>query len=345
MKISLLIPSYNEEKSLEKSIKSALSQTRALDEIIVINDGSTDSTEVILKKLSLLYPILNVVNLEKNTGNKSKAQQVWLSYVTGDILIMTDADTILDKNFVYLVEENFEKDTTLSVAAVGGYVTSIKHNWITACREIDYIICQNIFKLAQSIIWYVYVLPGCATAIRTSVIKELSFNHDTVTEDLDFTFQIHLKWLEIVYDRNIIVYTQDPPNLWSYIRQMKRWYWWGWQNIRKYWLIIFKNPSAWFVLASIFIDGVIYSAITLLTPILSPSLFITYLLPLYFIWAFFFALYASIRSKRYDLMLYFPHYVFIIFINAYIIWYEFILEIVLRKRDLCWKKADRVITR
>lgn len=76
MKISLLIPSYNEEKSLEKSIKSALSQTRALDEIIVINDGSTDSTEVILKKLSLSYPILNVVNLEKNTGNKSKAQQV-----------------------------------------------------------------------------------------------------------------------------------------------------------------------------------------------------------------------------------------------------------------------------
>lgn len=76
MKISLLIPSYNEEKSLEKSIKSALSQTRALDEIIVINDGSTDSTEAILKKLSLAYPILNVVNLEKNTGNKSKAQQV-----------------------------------------------------------------------------------------------------------------------------------------------------------------------------------------------------------------------------------------------------------------------------
>lgn len=76
MKISLLIPSYNEEKSLEKSIKSALLQTRALDEIIVINDGSTDSTEAILKKLSLAYPILNVVNLEKNTGNKSKAQQV-----------------------------------------------------------------------------------------------------------------------------------------------------------------------------------------------------------------------------------------------------------------------------
>lgn len=258
---------------------------------------------------------------------------------------MTDADTILERNFVRLVEENFKKDTKLSVAAVGGYVTSIKHNWITACREIDYIIWQNIFKLAQSIIWYVYVLPGCATAIRTSVIKELSFNHDTVTEDLDFTFQIHMKWLEIVYDRNIIVYTQDPPNLRSYIRQMRRWYWGGWQNIRKYWPIIFKNPSAWFVLASIFIDGVIYSAITLLTPILSPWLFITYLLPLYFIWAFLFSLYAAIRSRRYDLVLYFPFYVFIIFINAFIIWYEFIQEIILSKRDLCWKRADRVTTR
>lgn len=76
MKISLLIPSYNEEKSLEKSINSVFLQTRALDEIIIINDGSTDNTKVILQKLSRSYPLLNVINLEKNTGNKSKAQQV-----------------------------------------------------------------------------------------------------------------------------------------------------------------------------------------------------------------------------------------------------------------------------
>ena len=345
MKISLLIPSYNEEKSLWKCLESALSQTRALDQIIVVNDGSTDNTAEILKKFVAKYPIITPVSLRKNTGNKSKAQEMGLPYIMGDVVIMTDADTILDGDFAFFIEKDFEWDITQNLAAVGWYVTSIRHNWITACREIDYIIWQNIFKRAQSIIGYVYVMPWCATAIRTSVLRDLSFHHDTVTEDLDFTFQIHLKGLKILYDTNVKVYTQDPPNLSSYIRQMKRWYGGGWQNIRKYWFIIFKNPSAGFVLASIFIDWVIYSALTLLTPILSPWLFITYVLPLYFIGAFLFAVYAGISSRRYSLIFYFPHYVFIVFINAYIIGYEFLCEIILKKQDLFWKRADRVSIR
>jgi cellulose synthase/poly-beta-1,6-N-acetylglucosamine synthase-like glycosyltransferase len=105
---------------------------------------------------------------------------------------MTDADTLMDSNFVALIAKEFENDTQELIAAIGGYVVSLKHNWMTACREIDYIIGQNIFKKAQSIIDYVYVMPGCATAIRTPILKELIFNHDTVTEDLDFTFQLHL---------------------------------------------------------------------------------------------------------------------------------------------------------
>ncbi len=344
MKISLLIPSYNEGKSLEACLLSAFTQTRKFDEIIVVNDGSTDSTREILTHYVSQYDILRPVHLKKNTGNKSKAQMKGFPLITGDIVIMTDGDTILDEQFVSKIEANFERDKSGTLAAVAGYVSSIRYNWITACREIDYIIGQNIFKKAQSIIGYIYVMPGCATAIRTSTLRELTCHHDTVTEDLDFTFQLHLKELKIAYDMEAIVYTQDPPNLLSYIRQMKRWYWGGWQNIRKYWSIMLSNPSAGFVLSSVFIDGVIYSAITLITPILYPEFFITYLLPTYFLGAFIFALYAGIQSKRYELILYFPYYVLIIFINAFIIGYEFWREIVFRRHDLLWERADRVST-
>jgi cellulose synthase/poly-beta-1,6-N-acetylglucosamine synthase-like glycosyltransferase len=342
MKISLLIPSYNEDKSLEACLKSAFAQSRSLDEIIVVNDGSTDGTKAILAKYAEQYDILKPINLRKNTGNKSKAQMQGLPYITGDIVIMTDGDTILDTEFAAKIEMDFERDTTGTLAAVAGYVSSIRYNWITACREIDYIVGQNIFKKAQSIIGYIYVMPGCATAIKTSIFRDLSVYHDTVTEDLDFTFQLHLKNLQIAYNMEAIVYTHDPPNLSSYIRQMKRWYGWGWQNIRKYWSIMLTNPSAGFVLSSVFIDGVIYSAITLLTPILYPTFFLIYLLPAYFLGAFVFAAYAGIKSRRYDLLLYFPHYVLIIFVNAYIIGYEFLREIVLGKCDLLWERADRV---
>ena len=345
MKISLLIPSYNEDKSLDACLLSVFAQTRPLDEIIVVNDGSTDSTHAILTNYSLQYTILKPIHLKKNTGNKSKAQMKGFPHITGDIVIMTDGDTILDKHFVERIEADFERDTTGRLAAVAGYVSSIAYNWITACREIDYIVGQNIFKKAQSIIGYIYVMPGCATAIKTDILRWLTVYHDTVTEDLDFTFQLHLKDLHIAYDMEAIVYTQDPPNLSSYIRQMKRWYGGGWQNIRKYWSIMLTNPSAGFVLASVFIDGVIYSAITIFMPILNPGFFFTFLLPAYFIGAFLFAVYASIKSARYDLLFYFPHYVLIIFVNAYIIGYEFIREIVLQKWDLLWKRADRVSSR
>jgi hypothetical protein len=81
-----------------------------------------------------------------------------------------------------------------------------------------------------------------------------------------------------------------------------------------------------------------------MTPIFSPVLFFTYLLPLYFFWAFIFTTYAAVTSRRYDLMFYFPHYVFIIFVNALIMWYEFFREIVFNKCDLVWRRADRVVT-
>ncbi len=171
MKISLLIPSYNEDKSLEACLKSAFAQTRPFDEIVVVNDGSTDSTKSILMNYALQYEILIPINLKKNTGNKSKAQARGIPHITGDIVVMTDGDTILDRHFVEKVEKDFLQDTTGDLAAVAGYVSSIAYNWITACREIDYTVGQHIFKKAQSIIGYIYVMPGCATAIKTHILR------------------------------------------------------------------------------------------------------------------------------------------------------------------------------
>lgn len=342
MKISLLIPCHNEEKGIAKCLRSALNQTRPLDQIVIVNDGSTDKTQGIIDEFARVHEMITAIHLVQNTGNKSKAQEAGLPSVTGDVVVMTDADTVLDKEFVEKIEQGFHNDDTFQVGAVAGYVSSLKHNWLTACRAIDYIVGQGIFKKAQSVIGYIFVMPGCATAMRTDVLKSLSFHHDTVTEDLDFTFQLHLKGLKIVYEEGAKVYTQDPPNLSSYIRQMRRWYGGGWQNIKKYWPIMIHNPAAAFELSCIFLDGVFYSLLLFVVPLANPWLFFVVILPMYFLNALLFALYASFKGKRYGLLLYFPAYVLMIFINAFIISSEFIREVILRKHDLVWQKVDRV---
>src|SRR5262249_16987195 len=128
MRISILIPAHNEEKSIKDTVDSCLRQTRPADEIVVVNDGSTDNTGKILayygKKIKL-------ITIKEATGNKSYAQEEGLRHITSDVFIATDADTVLDDTFIEKVETHFHDPNTMAVA---GYVRSLKNNWMTACR-------------------------------------------------------------------------------------------------------------------------------------------------------------------------------------------------------------------
>lgn len=60
MKISILLPAHNEEKSIRACIDSCLNQTRKPDQILVINDGSTDGTSKILRTYGKKVDVINI---------------------------------------------------------------------------------------------------------------------------------------------------------------------------------------------------------------------------------------------------------------------------------------------
>ena len=126
MTISVLIPCYNEEKTIRACLESVLLQTRPADQIVVVNDGSTDGTAAILDEYRTRAI---VVRTPLNTGNKSYAQEYGLQFVSGDIFVTTDADTLLSPDFLERIEKDFENPR---VEAVAGYVRSMKNNWLTA---------------------------------------------------------------------------------------------------------------------------------------------------------------------------------------------------------------------
>ena len=123
MKISIIIPCHNEEKSIQKCVASCLAQTRIPDQILVVNDGSTDKSGEILATFGSKIQVLTIPTA---TGNKSHAQEAGLKLVTGEIFIATDGDTVLHPNLVEHIEQDFLNDA--SVVAVGGYVMSLKYN-------------------------------------------------------------------------------------------------------------------------------------------------------------------------------------------------------------------------
>lgn len=334
-KVSILIPCYNEEKNVSRCIRSCLSQTRKPDQIVAVDDCSTDKTP---QKLAYFGRKIKVVRTPKNTRNKSHAQEYGLQFIKGDIVVTTDADTVLDKNFVKEVVADFEDK---KVAAVGGYVRSMKYNWITACRALDYIVGQNIHKLAQSYLGFLFVIPGAAGAFRTEAFRKyLSFDHDTLTEDLDFTYKLHEMGKKIVYNRNAIVYTQDPSSLYSYINQMRRWFGGGWQNLAKHYKSALV-PSRAIELSLMYVEGIVYSFLLFLLPIINIRFSFT-LLTYYFAAAVVFAIYAALKEKRYDILLTPLPYLFLMYINAYVFLEQFFSVVVMGKRNLVWFQPERV---
>jgi cellulose synthase/poly-beta-1,6-N-acetylglucosamine synthase-like glycosyltransferase len=334
MKISLLIPCYNEEKSIRASALSWLAQTRLPDEIIVIDDCSKDKTAEILKEFE---GKIRVVRTPKNTGNKSSAQEYGLQFVTGEVFIATDGDTLLDKHFVERIEEDF-KDPT--VAAVGGYVKSLKYNWLTACRALDYAVGQNIDKLAQDYVNYMFVIPGAAGAFRVDVFKTLGFDHDTLTEDLDFTYKLHQRGYKIKYDREAICNTQDPAHFKSYVNQMRRWYAGGWQNFIKH-LSLPTRPGMALELSLIHGEGLAFSFVLFLLPILNLHVALVtmkFYIPVLVIMA----LFGVMKEKRWDFITILPAYFFLKYVNAWIYIEQFTKEVVFKKKNLVWFKPERV---
>jgi poly-beta-1,6-N-acetyl-D-glucosamine synthase len=335
MRVTLFVPCYNEEKSIEKSVESWLAQTRPADEIIVVDDSSTDNTPQILEKFK---DRIKIVRTPGNTGNKSYAQEFGLGFVTGDIMVTTDGDTLLDKNFIEEIIKEFEDP---EVAAACGYIKSLKYNWLTLCRAFEYSISQNLHKLAQSYVNFLFVISGAAGAFRTEIFKNhISFDHDTITEDLDFTYKLHRQGFKISYSKTAIVYTQDPSDLRSYKNQMRRWYGGGWQNLLKHWRTV-KSPSGALELSLIYIEGFIFPFLLFIVPFLN-LLFAAAFAASYILLSFLLSIYAAKKEKRPDILLAPLPCFFLMYVNAYILFEQFLKEVIFKKKNLIWVKPERV---
>ncbi len=90
--ISVLMPAYNEERTLEKAVKETMKELRGLDyEIIIINDGSTDNTLKIAKELCESSKNVKVISYSKNRG-KGYALKKGFEKSKGEIIVFFDSD-------------------------------------------------------------------------------------------------------------------------------------------------------------------------------------------------------------------------------------------------------------
>jgi cellulose synthase/poly-beta-1,6-N-acetylglucosamine synthase-like glycosyltransferase len=230
-RLAVLIPAHNEAEVIAATLKSFSGLVDYRD-IFVVDDGSDDATAAVAAAFTPNVLVLNPNQGKANAMNTAIGHfQLSLKY---DYIFPMDADTKIDKNFLNHTLPVLNNDYNNEIACVVGKVIGKSHSWVTTFRLWEYEVAQTIHKAAQSRENAIIVCPGCATVYRSRIFSTLPIPSGTLTEDMDFTFQIHRNKLgKIVFAGKALVITQDPKTLSDFIKQIDRWYTGFWQCVRK----------------------------------------------------------------------------------------------------------------
>lgn len=121
-KVSIIVPIYNEEENLKRCIDSLINQTYENLEIILLNDGSTDSTKDIIDS----YDDSRIIAIHKNNSGISDTRNKGLDKSTGDYIMFVDSDDYIELNCAETLVKKLEADKVDMVISNYYLDTSIK---------------------------------------------------------------------------------------------------------------------------------------------------------------------------------------------------------------------------
>lgn len=223
--VSIVIPAYNEERTIRACVVAALEQTEPADEIIVVNNMSTDSTAAMLQALRTEFPEAPLVIVEQNdeqgiTPTRNRGFDAATSEVIGRI----DADSILEPEWVAEVKRLFADD---EVGAATGPMIYYDMPLRRFGARADDNMRRALLKLTKD---YHFVF-GSNMAIRASAWRDI---RDHVCNDADAEMHEDLDLGIHLFDRgHKIVYGSDmvsgmsarrlDSNPKDYLRYVRRW--------------------------------------------------------------------------------------------------------------------------
>lgn len=278
MGLTVIIPAYNEAEFVGDTIRSLLAQTVPPDQIILVDDGSTDGTGDVGRRAGI-----TVIRPPHNTGSKAGAQTFALPWVRTKLVMAIDADTTLEPTAVERLMRSFEDP---GVGAACGFVLPrrIKTLWERG-RFVEYLFAFTFYKQVQEYYRRPMISSGCFSMYRTDLMRRHGgWPGRTLAEDMDLTWTFHQTGVGVRFEPEAVCYPIEPYNFRFMRRQLRRWSHGFIQNITLHWRGVLTVPFLRSAVAVALWDAIVASLVFLIVlPLLIVALRSPWLLLAYFI--------------------------------------------------------------
>jgi cellulose synthase/poly-beta-1,6-N-acetylglucosamine synthase-like glycosyltransferase/spore germination protein YaaH/peptidoglycan/xylan/chitin deacetylase (PgdA/CDA1 family) len=218
--VSVVVPGYNEETVIVKTVHSLLAQVPPVLEVVCVDDGSKDRTLAVLHEAFDGNPRVRIFG--KPNGGKSSALNLGFAEARGDVVVALDSDTLFVPDTVLHLTAPFADPRVGAVA--GNAKVGNRVNRLTRWQALEYVTAQNLERRAWDLAAAVPVVPGAVGAWRRkAVLDEGGFHEDTLAEDTDLTLRLIARGFRVVYAEHALAYTEAPETGRQLLKQRFRW--------------------------------------------------------------------------------------------------------------------------
>ncbi len=220
--ISIIVPGKDEGKNYYKLVRTLQEQTYDNFEVIIIDDGSEDNSELIGRDLERNGKI-DLFLRNETRGGKASAANLALRYATGKYIVHLDADSSFNRDAIEEILVPFYEEE--KVGAVGGAI-EVKNggqNLVTTFQAIEYF---NIFTTGRMIadsLGILRIVSGAFGAFRRDLLVELGGWDVGPGLDGDLTLKIRKKGYKITFTHLAICLTNVPTTFTKLAKQRVRW--------------------------------------------------------------------------------------------------------------------------
>jgi cellulose synthase/poly-beta-1,6-N-acetylglucosamine synthase-like glycosyltransferase len=264
--VAILVPAFNEEINIVKSIESMLRQDYENLTIVVINDGSTDNTfNKVKESFNMKYDGKgrlnhnNIILIDKVNGGKGSALNAGFKNTDAEWVVCVDGDTILEKHAITTMISKRRKGVD-AMASMVGIVNGLKfddnHEIIEKIipkgfwprvQWAEYNRSYSLLRHSMKDLNAVTVIPGCCSMLsRKAMLETGGYKDNHLGEDMEITLNVHRQGGDVQFLSETLSWTEAPDNLRDLGKQRVRWFRGALQSFMAYRDLLFRKENKFF---------------------------------------------------------------------------------------------------